>query len=465
MNAVIMKRLGLGKVDARVREIVDVYRRGQQNTLPRQVRIVAAPLQILYLTAREMTRDQLPTKVASLSFFSVMSVIPLLSVATALLGAFNMFDPATGDLVNYMQTLFPEVGYEIVTYVNKFSMQGAASMGGIGAVTLLIISLFLFNNIEQTLTSIWQGGHNRPLMLKFLMFYTMVTLGPILIVMSIVQSASAQLFIAARLGLDAGFFTAFLPVVFAFALFTFMIKILPNALVTTNAAVLGGAVSAASFELAKWGFNQYVNLVLLDSYNNLYGALGLFPIFLLWVYVTWFVLLWGTELAFCFQHRESLLRTELGLGTFVKKNDAYTYHPFVCLEVLAPIASAYSAGGGALTEGNVVNMTGYKGDMVRAILDEMIRIKVLMVAGEGKGKNRRLTPQRPLTQIKLADVVSALQHVHLTDQGREVAALVRSYRAAIDQMLGEKTALELVDTGLVEEVRQQVASDVEQGAV
>lgn len=437
------------------KDILAIYREGRQSELSWWTRCIMAPLQIIALSAREMFRDRLPNRVAALSFFSVMSIIPLLSVVTALLGAFGMFDPQTGDLAIYLQQLFPAVGQDIATYIQQYSVKSASSMGGIGAVTLLVISIFLFNNIEQTLTEIWQGSHNRPIVQKFLMFYTLITLGPVLIMLSIIQSASAQIFISSRLGIDTGFFVSLLPVGYAFLVFTLMNKIMPNALVSWWSAALGGLVSALSFELAKWGFNQYVNLVVLDSYDKLYGALGLVPIFMLWVYVTWFVILGGAEIAFCYQNREHLLRAQVDLKSFLNRNDRALYHPFVCLEVLAPIVSAYGTGRGAVSEATIVSVTGYSGALVKEVIDELLRIEVLALADGGKGKNRRVVPQRPLEDIELLPVVASFQSYQNVPLGEEIESLLNDYRQMLDEMLRRKTARALLDEHLMAEIHVQ----------
>ena len=193
--------------DARASHVARVlyaYRHGQEHGLEPSTRAWAKPLQLIGLIARESTRDRTLRQAAALAFVSVLSIIPLLSVVTALLGAWGIFEPGNEDVVQYLEQLFPTSGGQIAVYLSDFSSKGAASFGGLNGVMLLVISVLLFNSIERAITDIWRGAHDRPLISKFIMFYTLLTLGPTLLMLSVIQSARAQLFIASRIGLDTG---------------------------------------------------------------------------------------------------------------------------------------------------------------------------------------------------------------------------------------------------------------------
>ncbi len=397
----------LGRKREQSRQALEAYAQGQAHTLSvRQRVLIMGPL-FISLVVREFGRDNTATQAAGLAFVSVLSIIPTLSVITALLGAYGLFDALQGSLTLYASALLPVAGAEIAKYLTEFSAKGASSIGGISGVTLLVISILLFNTIERALTNIWQGPPSRPLISKFLMFYTMITLGPILLILSIVQTASAQLFFSQQLGLDVGAMGRVLPFFYALVVFTLGNKILPHAHVNWSAALVGGVATAGGFELAKWGFNQYVNIVIIDSYNKLYGALGLIPIFMIWVYVTWLVILVGSEIAYCFQHMDRLVREAPLQRVFDRElhRTRRMSHPLVCLEVLAPVVSAFAQGLGPLHEARIVQLTGYDPDLVREVLDGLLRREVLVVSGRARGNMRLLMPARPLESIALDEVL------------------------------------------------------------
>ena len=435
----------------RVDQVLEIYQRGgQRRELTPWERGVAAPMQVVALAAREAKRDRVVQEAATLAFFTVLSLVPLLAVVTALLGAYGVFDPVEGDLASYLEVLFPAAGMEIVTYLQEFSTRGASSIGGINGVVLLVISIFLFNSIERSLTNIWRGQHDRPLIAKFLMFYTMITLGPLLVILSVVQTASAQLYVTSRFGIDTGAINHFLPVIYTLAVFALMNKILPHAHVTWRAALIGGVVTAVGFELAKWGFNQYVNLVLLDSYNRLYGALGIIPIVLLWIFITWIVILVGSEVAYCYQHMGRLLRHDVPLKQSLREGgrrpSARVFDELVGLDLLSQVVNAFKRGGG-VSEATLGAKLGYEADVIRDCVDVLLDQETLIVVGKLRGSRRMLMPARDLEELPLEQVWRAFREAHsATSPSRSQAlrALRERCEVSIDEELDGLTARHLL---------------------
>lgn len=445
------------RLSSYVRGVLGRYRRGEQEGLSKRERWMAAPLQILALTVREVARDGIIQRASSLTFFTMLSVVPLLSVVTALLGAFGVFDPVEGDLARYLRTLFPAAGGEIAGYLQASSTRAASSIGGINGVGLLVISIFLFNAIERSLTDIWHGAHNRSLMAKFLMFYTLITLGPLLLIVSVVQTASAQLVVSSYLGVDFGVVSQFYPALAGLVVFTLMNKILPSAQVSWRSALLAGVVTAAGFELAKWGFNQYVNVVITDSYNRLYGALGTVPIFMLWVYVTWIVILVGSEIAYCYQHMERLVRLDTPLEQTLwegKHRLRRVYDTTVCLEVLAPVAIAYQGGQGAIDEESLAMMAGLDVGVAREVLERLISERVVSVSGKARGGARQFLPARPLDDIELGPIVEQFWRHDTLTGSQQLAQLRQRHHDDLMGLLEGHTARDLAGAQGLDQLRE-----------
>jgi membrane protein len=428
---------------------------------------VAGPVQLGLLAGREAVRQQLVTKAAELAFFTLLSLVPFLAVATSILGAFGVFDPVEGDLGKYLAVLFPSVGYGVVAYLNEFTTKASGSLGGIGGIGLLVTSLTMFNRMENVMTAIWRGGNDRPILYKFLMFYTMVTLGPVLLMLSVLQTANAQLYVSG-LGVDVSFFAVFLPLLYALLVFMLLNKVLPNMPVMWRSALLGGAFSALSFELAKWGFNQYVRYVVLDSYDKLYGALGLAPLVMLWIYLTWIVILLGTEIAFCWQNMQTLLRSDAPLerlwfdGGMVEQQ--LLHDPMLGVEMIALVAQRYCEGGGAITEPELVAKTGYSGVVVREIVDRLSKGGAVQVVGRTKGNQRILIPARPLEDIQLSEVARVFSGPRKDGLGEQMGALYGEHADAVAQVFEGKNVCDVVHRGRpaqAEELAPVVGGDEE----
>ncbi len=435
-----------------VQRILDVYKEGRQESLVWWQRGLATTLQVILLTIREMKRDRLIQEAASLAFFTILSLVPLLAVVTALLGAYGVFDPVEGDLAVYLEVLFPAAGMEIVEYLQEFSSRGASSIGGINGIVLLVISIFLFNSIERSLTNIWNGTHNRSVVSKFLMFYTMITLGPLLIILSVVQTASAQLYVTSKFGIDTSSLNHFLPMLYTLLVFTLMNKILPHVYVSLRAALIGGVVTATGFELAKWGFNQYVNLVLIDSYNQLYGAMGVIPIVLLWIYITWMVILIGSEIAYCYQNMFQLLRYDMPLDRWLMNpigNDGLggerAFDVLIGVQVLEPVANIFHLGGGSVSEEQVLRCTGYEPEVVQGVLDELVKGKVLINLDKTSSRMRRFIPAKPLEMISLWEVIEVFTSMEYGVAGTCSTTMRVEFIEELKESFEDRSALDLID--------------------
>jgi membrane protein len=425
-----------------IRESVATFRRGDWDELAWWQQALIAPVELTLMVIRQFRNDDAVTLASSLAFISALSVVPLLSVATSLMAAFGVFESDTGFLYDTIATVTPSAAGDIAAHLKDFATNSADAVGGIGGVALVIISLVMTHKIEQAFTNIWRGTHDRPLLAKYLTFYAIITLGPVLLSLSFIQSASLQIYLT-RFGIDTGFFSQMLPIAYAFVLFTLMNKLLPNARVGWKSAFVGGLFTAVAFEVAKWGFNQYINLVILDAYNKIYGALGLIPIFLIWIYITWSIILIGAELAYCFQNLRSMLLMRRRDEHAHARGSRHLYDPLVALEIFAPVATAFHRGEQPVTERILSTTTHYSPSVVRETVKRLLRSNFLRLAHAKKG--RGLLPSRSLDTIRLDELVAVFLQDHVTQGSAPVDRLWEEFRLNTRLTLEGYTALELVD--------------------
>lgn len=408
-------------------------------------KIAAALAALTFLTAREAVRDRSPMMAAGLAFFTVLAVVPLLTVGASLISAFGLLEEEGSRLFEPLEQLFPDVASGLANYLGDVAIDSAQALGGIGAATLLVIGIVLFHYIEETLTEIWGGSDDRSFVVKMLTFWTMLTFGPVLIALSIVQSARAQLFLT-EIGLDISIVAHIAPLLSALAAFTLLIKLMPNAKVTWRAALVGGLFTAVVFELAKWGFNVYVNQLLLQTYDRVYGALALIPIGLLWMYITWLVILVGAELAYSFQHMRQLLRAEAGRRSRkAGPEKLQTLHPMVSVEVLAAMLQAYQRGEGPIDKDAIGEHTQLPSYLIDPVL-ELLRERDLIVE-VGDDMTRRWLPARAGDSIELADLIEAFWPARPVGRPEEIEELSEAYLTASREFFDNYDGADLVDHG------------------
>ena len=252
------------------------------------------------LTLRERFReDRLGITASSLTFTTTISLVPLFTVALAIFSAFPMFARLQTTLQRWLiESLVPDnIAKQVLNYLNQFAAK-AGQMGWAGALVLLVTALALILTIDRKLNDIWRVRTPRPLTQRILVYWAVLTLGPLLLgaslsVTSYALSASQGMVSAlpggVRFLLDALQFG--LVMVGLAALYRYV----PNTRVRWSHALVGGLFVATALELAKSALAWYLAKV--PTYSVVYGTFATVPILLVWFYVAWVIVLLGAVVA------------------------------------------------------------------------------------------------------------------------------------------------------------------------
>ncbi len=224
----------------------------------------------------------------SLCFTSLLALVPLLAVVLGVLTWLPIGDNLAQQLQDFVFANFvPAAGQTVQTYVQQF-VGNSSTLTGAGAFFLIITSLLLMNTIEQSLNRIWQVRAPRSIASRIMMYWAVLTMGPVMIGGSVALTS----YITALAFDDAGHaLLRIAPFLVAVLGFSLLYLVAPNRRVRARHAFTGGFLAAVCFEIAKACFVWYVTTF--PTYTRLYGALATFPIFLVWVYVTWIITLLG----------------------------------------------------------------------------------------------------------------------------------------------------------------------------
>ncbi|MDY3330399.1 MAG: YihY family inner membrane protein [Pelistega sp.] len=246
-----------------------------------------------------LSDDKLTQVAGSLTFTTVLAVVPLLAVVLSLFTAFPIFKELQVELENFLtNNLMPEAMSEnIMTHLNSFAAK-ARNMTAVGAVFLMITSIMLMKTIDEVLNNIWRVQKQRPLMIRVLIYWAILSIGPFMLAASIWAStfvARAQLDAGVDLSLLQNIFATVFPTLLSFIGFTILYYIVPNRRVYLRDAMIGAAIAAVLFEVMKNGFAFYITKF--PSYTVIYGTFATIPLFLLWIYLSWLVILFGAIIA------------------------------------------------------------------------------------------------------------------------------------------------------------------------
>jgi len=234
----------------------------------------------------------------SLTYTTLLSLVPLFTVALAASTAFPVFDATIGALQQFLlENFLPEArGIDtIADQITSFT-RNAGRLTAIGLAFFFVTAVLLMMTIDVSLNRLFRVQRQRPLLQQVLMYWAVLTLGPVLIggSLSMTTFAVGASFGWLKLGHVADVVLGVLPFVFTCAALTLLYAVVPNRRVELNAALIGGILAGIAFEVAKRGFAAY--LARFPTYTLIYGAFATIPIFLLWLYLSWVVVLAGATL-------------------------------------------------------------------------------------------------------------------------------------------------------------------------
>lgn len=249
-----------------------------------------------FLIHRFLT-DRGPHSAAALTYTTLFAVVPMMTVTFAMLSAVPAFQGVGEQIQIYIFSNFiPSTGATIQQYLVAFTDQ-ARQLTWFGVGFLMATALMMLLTIEKAFNVIWRVRQPRRGVSSFLLYWAILSLGPLLLgagfamstyVTSLSLISGPHALIGARTMLKA------MPLVFSIAAFTLIYAAVPNTRVPLRHAVVGGLFTAVLFEAAKQLFGLYVSYF--PSYQLIYGAFATVPLFLLWIYLSWMIVLFGAEL-------------------------------------------------------------------------------------------------------------------------------------------------------------------------
>lgn len=266
-------------------------------------------LRIFWVTLRSFgygSGSDIRPHVGALTYNTLLAIVPLLVVAFSLFKAFGglrqLEEPARRIIVeNLAVGAAEQVSGHFEQFIENIN---AGALGTVGFLVLVYSVLAMMINVENAFNSIWGVRHGRPLSTRLTIYWALVTLGPVLFTLSISLTVSLQQWspIAQLLGWSPAIpsivfeLLSMLVVTLAFAI---MYYVMPHTRVRRDAAAMGGLVASILWHLTK---NVYLYLSTTTfRYSAIYGALGALPIFILWIYLSWFILLFGVRYSYLFQ--------------------------------------------------------------------------------------------------------------------------------------------------------------------
>ncbi|MGZ5228780.1 MAG: YihY family inner membrane protein [Burkholderiales bacterium] len=354
--------------------------------MPSRVR----PYDLVRIVMRRFNEDRCMQIASSLTYTSLLSIVPMVTVALTVIAAFPAFGEVTAALQTFiLQNLVPASADVIASYTQQFSTN-AAKLTAVGIAFLVLTSIMLLLTIDRAFNDIWRVKRPRPVVQRVFVYWTLITVGPVLIGASLTLTSwlvgQAVGFVRGVPGAGV-VLLSIVPVVLTSLAFSLLYIAMPNRRIALRDAVLGGVLAGVAFEVMKRSFAFYV--AQFPTYTLVYGAFATLPVFLLWIYLSWLVVIFGAVVVASLPE----WREAAGQRQPVPGSDF-----FDALHILKIVWQAHQTGQ-AVTLSELLQATTLRIENVESILETMV----------GSGWVRRTLPNgwvlhRDAATIKVEDV-------------------------------------------------------------
>ncbi len=353
-------------------------------------------IKIIYISIKGLADRDFLTLASSLTFSTTLSLVPLLALSFALAKGFGvqeMLQPLI--LSKAMGNVAEDLVPKIMEYVEKTNVK---PLGSIGLVIMIMTAINVLGKIEVSFNKIWGVKKQRTFFRRFSDYLSVLTVGPIFILAAIGISTTLSSHTVTQklleIGLFAGFMKVFLltlPWLCIFFALTFLYIFIPNTKVNFLPALLAGVIAGSVWELTQYTYIYFQ--VGVSKYNAIYGTFASVPIFLMWVYISWVIVLVGSEISFACQNVKQLHSLDLG-----QEVDYHTKEK-AAISIMLELCKEYEKQQSRLTAEGISWKTKLPLTFVNDVLDHLYRMGYILFVE----KDREVTfvPARPTDQLKI----------------------------------------------------------------
>ena len=358
---------------------------------------------LLFYTVQGLSQHGTMVRSAAMTFYTLISIVPIVALAFAVVKGFGLMD----GLIDNLYSILPQVP-DVVDYIVEFAQNALArtQSGWVAAISLATLFwsvISLFSSVEDAFNNIWEVKSSRSIARKYSDYIAIIVIAPLLWVVA----TSTGTYMREIFGIDAfagmELVSRLFSLVVAWAMFTFIYIILPNTKVKFSSAAIAAIFAGTVFLLFQWGY-VYLQKTM-TSYNAIYGSFAALPLFLLWMQISWEILLLGGELSFAYQNvqrfdeeRESLLAS-------------YDCRRKLMVAIMVIVSRAFRDGKGA------VNMAEIRGELevptriLSNVLFTLVEAEMLNEVHRGKHEYEvSYAPARDINSLRVYDVLEAVDN-------------------------------------------------------
>ncbi len=394
-------------------------------------------LRVSYVVVYDLTKGQLTLQAMSLVYTTLLALVPLLAFSFSVLKGFGVHNQVEPLLLNFLEPLGEkgiEISGRIIGFVDNVK---TGILGSVGLALLIYTVISLIRKIERAFNYMWHVKRSRPFAQCFSDYLSVILIGPVLvfsalgIMASVMSTAVVQKLVAMEpFGSLLKVASQLLPYLLIIVAFTFFYIFIPNTRVRLRSALTGAVIGGVLWGATGWAFASFV--VTSSKYTAIYSGFAILIMFMLWLYLSWLILLVGASIAFYHQHPESLTtdRHELRLSNRLKEK--------LSLLVMFLIGQNYYHRRPAWTMEGLAQRLRVPMETLEPILEALEQYGLLTQTGD---EPPSYLPARPLETTEIKDVLDAVRAAHevshLNVQRLPAELVVEQLVDHLDQALAE----------------------------
>ncbi|GAA4365119.1 hypothetical protein GCM10023151_22010 [Kangiella marina] len=304
---------------------------------------------------------------AELTLNTMLALVPLMTVAVSLMAIFPAFEKLNVEVQELIfKNFLPETGLAVQDHLNEYVAK-SKNLSAVGFAFLFLTSMMLMRAIDRAINTVWETKNRRRGIQKWISYWAMLTMAPILIAASLaVSSYFAALPLVSSI---SGILTFGLPFILIVLAFTALFMVAPFSHVKFRKAVTAATITALLFELAKYGFALFV--AKFSTYEVIYGAITAIPLFFLWVFLSWIILILGAVICFAL-HRFEMKREK-------------TEHEFISILKILQFFSHAQSNESSLTIDQLRSKFSYlHGQTLRYLVEQLLNLSYLAKLENGQ---------------------------------------------------------------------------------
>ncbi|MBU1863664.1 MAG: YihY/virulence factor BrkB family protein [Candidatus Omnitrophica bacterium] len=417
---------------------VDIWRM-RLKTLPRSRSILINSLRIILLALRGFAEDKCMLRASALTFFSLLSIVPVVAMAFGIAKGFGFEKILEAQLIEKFQGQEEVVG-RVIEFAQAFLENTKGGLiAGIGIVLLFWTVIKVLGNIEYSFNDIWGIKTPRTLIRRFSDYLAIMLICPILLILS----SSITVFVTSQVALVTekiallGAFSSLImimvniiPYGVLWLLFSFIYIVMPNTKVKFSSGIFAGIIAGTIYQVVQWVYVAFQ--VGASKYGAIYGSFAALPLFLVWLQMSWLIVLFGGELSFAHQNVE----------TYEFEPDclrvSYAFKRLVSLRVVHTVVKQFTAGEKPMTASQLSHALEIPIRLLQQILFELIASGILVEVKQDDERMTAYQPARDSAVLTIQYVIEALDSrgsdllpIHQSFELKQLDAALQTFSQAI----------------------------------